>query len=1061
MRKLLFLMCMCLCVTFAQAQTRQVTGVIRDDNGKPVAGATVSVKGSKTSAVTKEDGSFSITVPDNAKLLQVNFIGYKTEEVVLGSHFTGNVQLTASNKLLDEVVVVGYGSKSTRELTGSVSKVAGDKIANEPVTSFNQALSGKTAGVQVNMSSGTPGDRTSIRVRGINSITSSSQPLIVIDGIAQVDNVNLNSFNSGNGTRFDPLALVNPNDIESIEVLKDAGAAVIYGSRASNGVILITTKKGKRGNVKVNAESKFGFSSARKLPSLLNVDEFTTISNEKVANRYGTDASTGYPVARPSDINGDDKEDRTDWLKEIYRTGNTYDNSVSFSGGADKIAVFGSARYLKQEGIIIGNQIKTGQGRLNMEITPKTWFKSGLQLSYTKTLNNGVLTDGYIAGASISGWAAPPNVSAYDPNGPLGFNISNRGLLSLGNNVTSITVPNTISILPSASYYVNVPAAIKSGRNDNTAQDIRANIYGELQPIKGLRVTTKFGIQSLSNFEDQYTAPYISGLGLTYNGLVQDQNRNFNQWVWQNYASYDQTFANVHKVGAVAGIENQYNKYNELFTGAANLTDPFFTHIINGAYTNTQPGSTTVLDNTGGDLYSYGLISYFGRLNYSYAGKYMIEASFRRDGYSAFATDHRFGNFPSVSAGWEITKEAFMQNIKWLNFLKLRGSYGQVGNSGGIKAYAARTLFGGRSYTSLNGLAITQAGNPNLQWETAKKTDVGIDAGFFKGRLTATVEYFNNNIDHLLLQAPVLYTVGIPGASIFSNIGAMTNKGIEVTINATPVSTKDFVWNTSFNFTSLKNRVNALVPSNNNADITGAFNYTVAHVGSALGEFYLPRWAGVDANTGNATWYAKDNSIKMWDFASQSWTDGKGGKVSGLGINDYVYTGKSGLPKFYGGWDNSVSYKNFDLGVSITYSGGNYVYNATRAGMLTNFFSNNFTDVLNRWQKPGDKTDIARLYANDNTAYSASTLFLEKGDYIRVRTITLGYTLPKIWMDKIGFDKVRVYAQAFNPFLITGYKGLDPDVNYQNANVSNISLSVDNRATPQAKTFTVGLSFGF
>ena len=1042
------------------AQQRTITGKLTDEKGGPIIGATIVIKGSTTGTSSNADGTFSISVPPGAKKLTITGIGLETQDIEITNKSTVSLVLKPANKNLEEVLVVGYGVRTVRENTGSVSKVKGEKVAAEPSVSIDQALAGKTAGVQITLGSGVLADRTAIRVRGINSISSASQPLFVIDGIPQNANTfNLNGFNSGNGTRFDPLQLINPDDIESIDVLKDAGASSIYGSRASNGVIVVTTKKGRKGTTKVSFDSKASSASARKLPPLLNADQFMTITNEKGANRFGA-GSTAASMAKPSDIDGDGKNDNTNWNDIIYRTAQSYDNSISFSGGADRLSVYGSARYLSQEGVTLGNKLTTGQARLNMEFTPKTWFKSGLQVSYAKTLNNGVLTDGYIAGTTISGWQAEPNVSAYDPKNATGYNLTTNGLLGNGNNVTTI---GGVNYLPSASYYVNPLPQINLQRNNNTAQDLRANIYGEIQPITGLRLTSKFGIQYLTNFEDQYSSPLVNGLGLSYGGLEQEQRREYDQWNWQNYASYDKTIAGNHKIGVVAGTEYQKNTYFYQYTGANNFTDPFFNHIVDGAYTNTQPGTTTLLDNTGGNLSSNGLISYFGRLNYTYAGKYFIEGSFRRDGYSAFGLNKRFGNFPSVSAGWEMTKEKFMENIHWLDYLKVRGSYGQVGSFGNITDYAALTLYNGASYTSLNGLAINQAGNANLRWETSKKTDIGFDATIMKGKINITADYFKNNINGLILAAPTLYSVGIPNSSISTNIGGMYNKGIELTVSATPVSTKDFTWTSSINFTRIWNKVTGLVPSNNNADIVSGV--AVASVGKKLGTFYLPVWAGVDPATGNPRWFAKDGSIKQYNYGGSGktlWTNAKGDSVGALTGSDFIYQKRSGLPTFYGGWDNTFSYKGFDLNISITYQGGNYVYNTSKAGMMTNQFSNNFTDILRRWQKPGQVTDVPKLWlGSDNTGNQASTRWLEKGDFIRFRTITLGYSVPKKMLGRIGFDNIRVYVQAFNPFVITKYTGLDPDVSTAGTTQSNIQIGVDSRATPQPKIFTAGLNLGF
>jgi len=1041
------------------AQNRTITGKVTDVEGKPIPNVSVVSPGNARGTTTAEDGTYTISVSPSAKALVFSAIGMARTEASIGSGNTVNISLkTGINKELQEVVVVGYGTRAARENTGAVSRIAGPKIAAEPVTSFDQALAGKTAGVQISLGSGVLADRTAIRIRGINSISSSSQPLIVIDGIPQNTVTNLNGFNGGNGTRFDPLALINPNDIESMDVLKDAGAAVIYGSRASNGVILITTKKGRKGSVKVTADSKAGWATAKKLAPLLNGDQFNTIQNEKGANRFGA-ASAYASMAQNSDINKDGKPDRTNWNDYAYRKAMTYDNSVSFSGGADKLSVYGSARYLSQEGITLGNKITSGQTRLNMDFTPKSWFKAGVQMSYAKTLNKGVLTDGYIAGTTISGWQAEPNVSPFDPTNATGYNLTANGLLGNGNNVTSV---GGVSFLPSNSYYLNIIPQIKLQRNDNTAEDLRANIYGELQPIPGLKITSKFGIQNITNFEDQYGSPLVNGLGSSYGGLVQEQVNKNNLWVWQNYANYDKLIADKHKIGVVVGTEYQKNSSFNQYTGAGNFTDPFFTHVVGGASTNTLPGTTTLLDFTGGTLSASGLISYFGRLNYSYAGKYILEGSFRRDGFSGFGANVQFGNFSSASAGWEVTKEDFMEGLHWLDYLKIRGSYGQVGNSRGISDFAALTLYGGAAYTSLNGLGITQAGNPNLKWETGKKTNIGFDATVLKGKLSMTADYFINKDDGLILAAPVLYTVGIPNSSINTNIGGMTNKGIELTINSTPYATKDFTWTTSINFTRIWNKVTGLIPTNNNADIVSGVN--VVSIGKVLGTFYVPNWAGVDPATGNPRWFAKDGSIKQYNFGATGaaiWTDGKGNNVAALGGTDFVYQNKGGLPTYYGGWDNTFTYKGIDLNISIVYQGGNYIYNSSKAGMLTNQFSNNFTDILSRWQKPGDKTDVARLWLNDQTANQTSSRFLEKGDFIRFRTITLGYTIPRKMLTKAGIETIRAYVQAFNPFIITKYTGLDPDVSTSGTVQSNVGLGVDARGAPQSRIITVGLNLTF
>lgn len=1058
MRKMLcMLLCMVVLAGQLLAQTRTIKGRVTDASGNPVANASVVVKGTTVGTTTDEDGNYTITVPDNARAIVISGIGFTAAEQRIGTNTTINVSLANSKEAdLQEVVVVGYGTKTVRENTGSISKIKGSDVAALPLPSFDQAMAGKTAGVQVNATGGLLGDRVDIRVRGVNSISSSSQPLIVIDGIPQNTVSNMNGFNDGVGTRFNPLALLNPNDIESYEVLKDAGASVIYGSRAANGVILITTKKGKRGSVKVNVDSKASWASPANMPDLLNGDDFIAINNEKAANRYGA----GTVIARESDIDGDGVNDRTDWLKVLFGTGFQQDHGVSFSGGADKLSIYGSVRYVDMEGVAVGNRLRSGQSRINLDVTPNKWFKAGTQISYNRTLNNGILSDRYLAGSVTSGYQAFPTVSVYNPNHPTGYNLTEAptspvGVLGWGNN--SRTLNGTL-LFPFNFY--NPLAGIKTGRNDNIAQDLRLNAYGEITPLKGLKFTSKIGVQYLNNTEDQYNAPWIAGLGNPYSGLIQEQQHYWSQWVWQNFLTYDRTFG-AHKVSVTAGQESQYNKYTNRYIGAANFADPFFDKIIDGAYTNVQPGTDIVLNLTGGDITTSGLESYFGRFGYSFDSKYFIEGSLRRDAFSGFGRNNEWGTFPSVSAGWEVTKERFMENIRAINYLKIRGSYGIVGNSRGIGAYASRNLYSGASYTILNGFGVSQAGNASLKWESSKKFNIGFEATFLKGdRLNLVVDYFKNDIDNMILSAPVLYSVGIPGSSITSNIGRMTNSGVEITLNANIVRTRDFSWTASANFSKIKNEVKELVAANNNQDMVSGVN--VASVGKPLGTFFLPKWAGVDEQTGNPMWYAADGTIKRYNFGESGaalWTDDKGTPVNALGGGDYVYAGKSGLPTWYGGFDNTLRYKHFDLGLSFFFSGGNYLYNGTRANLLSNTFSNNFVEIKDRWTTPGQKTDIPRLFLMDNTANQASTRWLEKGDFLRLRSLSLGYNVPQSVYNRIGFDNIRVFAQVFNVFTLTKYSGADPEVN-TNAG-SNIAIGVDTRNVPQPRTLTFGVNLAF
>jgi len=1067
MKKLL-LVSLCflvLCVTQVFAQNRTVTGTVRgQEDGQPIPGVTVKIKGSDVGVPTDVNGKYSINAPAGSTLV-FSFISYVSQEVAVGGRSVINVSLATNKTSLNEVLVVGYGSKAVRDVNSSISHVSGDKINSQPVESFDKALVGKMAGVQVSSGGGTLGEATNIRIRGVSSISSSSEPLYVIDGIPMNNARNLSLFNSGQGTRLNGLALINPDDIESIDVAKDAGAGAIYGSRASNGVVFITTKKGAKGAARVTFDVKQSWVSPVKRPDLLNGDDFMTINNEKVKNRFG--AATP-DVAVNSDIDGDGKPDRTDWMKLIYKTGFQTDNSVSVQGGTDKATFYGSARYADQKGILYGNGLRTVQVRMNADVNPTKFLHGGLQLAYTNTKDVGVLTNNYLAGLTIAGYNAFPTVAAYNPNATTlqqGFNITGTGAkegfgyLGLGNNTISIGGTSLIG------NRINNPLANAIlNRNNLSPENILSNAFLDIKPLRGLTLTTKFGVDLQRDFEDQYSSPVLSGLGFSYGGLVQDYYLTRTQWDWQNYLTFDRTLAEKHRVTFTAGMEYQRNQTQNTYASAEGFADPFYTNIIDGAYSGIAPGQTEIDLASGGDLYSNGLESYFARLGYTFADKYSIEGAYRADSFSGFGANYRWGKFPSVSAGWIVSEEEFLKGNKVINYLKIRGSYGKTGNNAGIGSYAARTLYSGSLYANANSFSSSQVGNADLRWESQLKSDVGFNMSLLNNRITVAADYFNNNINGLLLNAPVLYTVGIPNSSITTNIGSMRNRGIEITVNTVNFRRGDFSWTSSLNYTHVKNKVLDLVAVTGNGDITS--NATVASVGRPLGEYKMYNWAGVDPANGYPMWYAANGVIKEWNQVTQKYTLKDGSATTALTSTDQAYQeGKTGTPTWYGGFDNTFTYKNFDLNVGITYSGGNYLYNITESGMLTNTFQNNDARIMRRWTAPGQVTDIPRLYSLDNTANQTSTRFLEKGDYARFKVISLGYTFDKNMVSHWGLSSLRVSAQVYNAFTITKYSGIDPEVSsYSYAPASttvNLSTGYDNRAVPQPRTFTLALNASF
>ncbi len=1026
-------------LTGALAQNRTVSGRITDrstNSGLP--GVTVLLKGTTNGVSSNADGGFSLSVPATGGTLVFSSVGMVTQERVLGTESTFTVALETDSKQLTEVVVTGYGgSQDVKDITGSVATVKADKFLNQPVQSFDQALTGRAAGVQVTNTGGTLGDAVSVRIRGANSISGSSQPLYVIDGVPINTRENANVFNGGNGTRYNPLADINPNDIESVDVLKDASASAIYGSRAANGVIIITTKRGRSGQNKISFNTYVGWNKATRLPKLLNGDDFNTIQNEKAFNRYGAGTANSV-IAKDVDLNGDGVPDRTDWLKEIFQTGFSQNYQVALQGGNDKASYYGSGDYSDQKGIIYTNRLRRGSARLNLDVTPTKWLKGGLSANYAQSVNNGVLTDGYLAGATISGYNAAPNLPVRGNDGFYYLNAA--GNLGQGNNTTT-----TGFIANAVSHPV---AVLELNRNANTSRRLLANGYLEVQPIKGLRLTTKYGVDYLDNFEDQFSDPRISGLGRSYAGIIQDNRLDRTQINWQNYANYDKTFAEKHNVSATAGLEYQDTQEQQVYTGATNIADPRFNSILDGLSSGTAF--------SGGTKFGNGFRSVFGRLAYNYADRYYLQLSQRADEDSRFGANNRRGYFPAVSAGWRITGESFMENIKVLSNLKLRGSYGLVGNSNGIGSYASRTLGGGGQYADLNGLAIVQIGNPDLKWETSKKLDLGLDAGFLRDRVVMSFDFFNNDISGLLLNAPLPQQLGVPGAAIFRNVGSMYNRGVELTLTTTNVeTTSGFRWVSSFNASILKNQVTGL---NDPADIPSGVQR--ASIGSALGVYKLVRWAGVNPANGNPQFYDINGNIKQYNYATGTYLTQNGDATTAINQNDAVYTKETGYPTYYGGFDNTFSFKGIELGVFLQYSGGNKIYNATRAGLMTTLYNNNIEEIKDRWTTPGQQTDVPRLFLADNTGQQASTRWLEDGSFLRLRQINLGYNLPKEMSSVLGVGNLRVYGQIQNAYVWTKYKGTDPEVN-SNRNNSNVGYGIDNRSVPQTRSYTLGLNVSF
>ncbi|GAB3835016.1 SusC/RagA family TonB-linked outer membrane protein [Hymenobacter jeollabukensis] len=1053
----------------ANAQTRSISGRVTDRNtGEGIPGVTIVVPGTTVGVSTNADGSYVLDLPAGSKNIRISSVGYQTIERSVGNETTLNIGLATDTKMTSEVVVTGYGgSQDVKDITGSFAKLDQSKLTSQPIQSADQALAGRIAGVQITNTSGTLGDAVTVRIRGINSINGSSQPLFVVDGVPMTEFGNMNVMTSG--LRYNPLADINPNDIESMTVLKDASAAAIYGSRATNGVVLITTKKGKNGQAKLTVNATVGYMEPTKLPKLLDATEFRDITNEKYFN---ANPGKTVPLAINGDSDGDGVEDNTDWLKQIYHKGFMQDYQLALSSGNDKGSYYASVGYSDQKGTIITNRLRRANGRINMELTPKTWVKSGMNLSFNHAYNQGILgsnlTSNYFASPTFAAMNSLPNVPAYNADGSYYLTGVTRTLGSGANNdgekldATGATIgENLFSYVPFALYHP--VATLRLNHNDNTQRRLLGNAYLTVMPLKGLSVTTKFGLDYLNNAEYQYSAPDIAGLGLQYNGLVQKNRADNTLTTWQNYAAYSHLFGDNHNIDATLGYEQNLETYQLVFSQGSNISDPKFKDNFFGLFDSQASSQGTSQDVSAWQ-------SIFGRLNYAFSDKYYATFTARRDGSSRFGEQRRWGFFPGTSVGWRISREAFMSNISFVNDLKLKASYGLVGNSAGISSYESATLMGQGLYGTYAGYAINRLNNPSLRWETGKKLDVGFDASVMKDRIGVNFDYFSNNIDNLLLYVPAIYSTGIPNGSVFRNVGKMYNRGVELTLNTTNLETPSgFKWTSSFNYTYLVNRITKLEGGN----VPSGVPYHFASEGHSITEYNLLRWVGVNPDNGNPQWLDANDNVREYSPVTKTWTQNGESRVNGQTVRpattatEGVWLGKTSFPKWNGGFDNTFSYKGLQLEVFLQYSGGNYLYNSTRSQLLTNSAVNNSEEIKDRWQKPGDVTNVPRLYVGDNIHQSSSTRFMEKGDYLRVRQVRLSYLLPSTVTQRIGSSRTNLFVMVQNAYVFTKYSGTDPEVNVagnegsNSGTNSNIAYGVDQRSNPQVRTYTAGVNIDF
>lgn len=1060
MKKIHLLLFLLVSFGICRAQTRTITGKVTDEKGAPLSNVSVQVKGTTTGVTTSEDGTYSVNLPSNGRVLVFSYSGLESQEHTVGNRSAVDVTLRAANGSLQEVVVVGYGTQRRNEVTGNVASIAGSKLRDQPVQSFDQALSGRAPGVNINIPNGVLGSTPVIRVRGVNSISLSSSPLVVIDGVPAFSG----DF-GGSSTANNVLSDINPSDIESIEVLKDAASAAIYGSRASAGVLLITTKKGRQGKARVTYDGWYGQTRAYHLIDVLNAQEFTDIKNEGLNNAGTPPNNTTRGFYTMNDASG--KLVDTRWYDYIFRTGQSQNHNLSISGANENTSYYFSIGYTDQEGMFRNNNYNRTTGRFTLNQKVNSWLNVGGTFSYATSENEGLNTGSNGASFNTGGAARlaivlAPNVGPYNNDGS--YNISGNNTIGLGNNKSALNFYNPVYLLNENRFF---------SKNER----VLGNVYAQVQLLKGLSFKTLYGIDNLTVQNEDFRSA-LHGDGVQFAGAIQNTIQRPRRWNWQNVLTYSTTLARDHNLSTFAGIEQQSTVTDRWGADRRVSTDPQF-NVYQGGFADITLPSLPFIQTLSTNF----LQSYFGRVNYDFRKKYFVSANVRRDGNSAFA--RKWGTFYGGSAGWSVSEEDFWKNSSLsstLGSFRLRGSYGEVGNYAGINDYPYQGFYASGLNGAFPAIWYTQVYNPNLTWEKSRKLDVGFSLGILNNRFNLDFAYYKNDITDMVLFEPAAPSrgipapVGIPSNSILSNVGSMVNRGLELSLNGAIVRGRNFTWNAAFNITTVKNEITAL--SNNNSDIliaTGTLEQvSLLRVGESIGSFYVVRTEGVNPANGQRIFVLKDGTRVQYNHAApvaSRWTKVSDGSVSRAANQaaDGVVIGPA-LPRWFGGFDNTFRFMGFDLNILLYFSGGNYVYNGSKAGLHDNRNWNNAKDALNHWQKPGDNTPWPRVVYNDNISNGSSFPIsnnVEKGDFLKARNISLGYTLPNSLTGRVGLSNARIYVAALNAFTITKYKGFDPEIQSNtgaavaNEQVVNGAPSVDRNAAPLARTFNVGINIGF
>ncbi len=988
-------------ISFAQTNNKGeiiIKGKITDDKNEPLHNVTVRLRGSKKSVLSNGEGFYSIAVNDTSSVLMFSMVGHKDVLKRVSGNMVINVTMSASATNLDDVIVIGYGSLKQKELTNAISKIKGGDIQNVPVASPEALIQGRAAGVEVIQNSGQPGSGVTVRIRGNTSINAGNIPLYVIDGVP-ISSENNSGDNRGN--EINPLADLNASDIESIEILKDASAAAIYGSRAANGVVLITTKRGKIGQATFTVNAYHGRQQIGRYLPKMSLGEYIEFQQETRVNS-GTTAYS-FPTLLNDSVN-------TDWLREVTRIAPMTNVDASVRGGSANLKYSISGNYYDQDGIVKNTKFKRLSGRVNIDYDASKKFSIGNSLTISRTINNRAVGDDQ--GNAIIGYSLrkAPTIPIYTRDGAYYLNDPNYG----GNPVA----------------YVN------EQKYQTRSTRVVGNVYAEYKILPRLKFRALFGAD-MSFVEDDYFRPSI--VELNGNTLGGASTISSTTWINENTLTYNASFNKKSSLTLLGGYSVQENRRR--------LMQSRVTAYSTNAIPTVNGGS--IISSAISDIQQNGLESFFFRGNYSFQSKYLLQASIRYDGSSRFGDDNKYAFFPAVSAGWRISEERFFRNVKLVDELKLRVSAGTNGNQNGISNYSSQGIYStGANYAGIGGIAQTGLANKGLRWEKTTQVDLGIDLTVLNGRISFTADVYNKKTTDLLLN--ILLPTSSGYNNILYNVGNTQNRGIEFAVTSKNFVSKSFNWTTSFNISSNSNKILALADGQKEILFSRTSLAPPAYlkVGDPIGAFYGWDFLGVlprdeDNKTGltnSGTYVYKGGDAYYRDVNGDNKIDNE----------DIVKIG-SGIPKFYGGMTNRFDYRNFDLTILLQYSYGNDIYNITLQHQRDAYRN------INRWRRPGDITDVPRISSTDQA--KVSRRFLEDGSYLRVKNVTFGYSVGKKALSKIKLNSLRVYATAQNLLTFTKYTGFDPEVNSVNSSVINIGL--DYFTYPQTRSYLVGISVGF